>query len=155
MNEPFAERVVGFDRPTRFHTLLIDAQGAFLGIGPDGELGSFDNADDRVVWDGQPGSVRHAVTERSLPVADGSVTALGRRFALSHGPEKLPSEYLRLLEDEGWVCLTCILAPDVVDGMRRVACTDEYADRPRDTTRGRSARTSRWHARLPNPSRCG
>lgn len=136
MQEHFAERVVGFDRPTRFHTLLIDAQGALLGIGPDGELGSFEVADDQVVWDSQHGSVTHVVTGRKLEVSNGSVAAMGRSFALSHGPEKLPSEYLRSLEDDGWVCLTCILAPEVVDGLRRVACTDEYADRPRDTTRG-------------------
>ncbi|MYD96079.1 MAG: hypothetical protein F4X98_01665 [Gammaproteobacteria bacterium] len=136
MGEQFAERVVGFDRPTQFHTLLIDAQGALLGIGLDGELGSFEVADDRVVWDSQRGSVTHVVTGRTLGVSNGSVTAMGRSFALSHGPEKLPSEYLQLLEDDGWVCLTCILAPEVVDGLRRVACTDEYTDRPRDTTRG-------------------
>lgn len=136
VTEQFAERVVRFERPARCYTLLTDAGGTFLGVGADGELGSFEVADDRVVWDGRDGNIRHVATGRSLPVSDGAVTAMGRPFTLSHGPEKLPSEYLRSLEDDGWVCLTSILAPEVVDGMRRVACTDEYADRSRDTARG-------------------
>ena len=134
--EQFAERVVKFDRPVRCHALLIDTHGAFLGVGADGELDAFDIADDRVIWDREDGDVRHVATGRRLPVAEGYVAALGERFALSHGPEELPSDYLETMEDNGWVCLTCILAPEVVDGLRRVACTDEYADRPRDTSRG-------------------
>ena len=132
MAEQFAERVVKFDRPAHFHTLLIGTDGNFLGIDAEGELGSFSEADDTVVWDREDGAVRHLATGRTLAVDDGSVAVIGARFAVSHGPEKLASEYLRFFEDNGWVCLTCILSPEVVDGLRKVACTDEYAGRERD-----------------------
>jgi len=135
MAEQFAERAVTYERPERFHTLLVGADGRFLGIGADGTLASFAAADDRVIWDRRDGGVRHATTGRSLPVVDGMVGMNGERFAVSHGPELLPSEYLRLFEENGWVCLTCVLSGEVVDGLRRVACTDQYADREPDRTR--------------------
>ena len=47
-------------------------------------------------------------------------------FAVCHGPEKLPSAYLAHMQQEGWVCLTSILAPEVVEGLERVAGTDRY-----------------------------
>ena len=59
--------------------------------------------------------------------------ANGSRFA--HGPELLPSEYLRFFEANGWVCLTCVLSDEIVDGLRKVACTDQYADREPDRSR--------------------
>ncbi len=127
MAEQFAERAVTYQRPERFHTLLIGNDGRFLGIGGDGKLASFAAADDQVIWDRCDGEVRHAATGRSLPAFDGMVSENGERFAVSHGPELLPSEYLRFFEDNGWVCLTCVLSHEIVDGLRRVACTDQYA----------------------------
>ena len=135
MVEQFAERVVGFERPEHFHTLLIDPDGKFLGIGDDGEPAGFAVADDKVIWDRCDGEVRHTATGRSLPIDGGTVEVEGGRFAVSHGPEKLPSEYLRIFEDNGWVCLTSILSDEVVDGLRRVACTDQHADLEPDRSR--------------------
>lgn len=135
MAEQFAERVVKFERPKHFHTLLLGPDGRFLGIGDDGELASFAAADDKVVWDRRNGEVHHVVTGRSLAIDDGSVLVNGEPYAVSHGPEKLPSAYLRIFEDTGWVCLTCVLSDAVVDGLRKVACTDEYADRKPDRSR--------------------
>ena len=135
MAEQFAERVVRYDRPEHFHTLLVGTDGRFLGIGDDGEPTSFAAADDQVIWDRRDGEVRHATTGRSLPVVDGMVGSNGERFAVSHGPELLPSEYLRFFEENGWVCLTCVLPDAIVDGLRRVACTDQYADLEPDRKR--------------------
>ena len=135
MAEQFAERAVTYERPERFHTLLRGGDGTFLGIGGDGKLASSAVADDQVVWDRYDGEVRHAATGRTLPVVDGTVGVNGERFAVSHGPELLPSEYLRFFEDNGWVCLTCVLSDQIVDGLRRVACTDQYADREPDRSR--------------------
>lgn len=135
MSEQFAERVVRFERPEHFYTLLIGADGRFLGMGDDGEPTSFAVADDKVIWDRCDGEVRHTTTGRSLALDDGVVEVNGERFAVSHGPEKLPSEYLHLFEENGWVCLTCVLSDEVVDGLRKVACTDQHADRKPDRSR--------------------
>lgn len=135
MAEQFAERVVRFERPEHFHTLLIGADGRFLGIGDDGEPASFAVADDMVIWNRRNGKVQHATTGRSLAIDGGAVAVDGERFAVSHGPEKLPSEYLREFEENGWVCLTCVLSDEVVDGLRKVACTDQHADREPDRSR--------------------
>ena len=132
MAEQFAERVVKFERPEHFHTLLVGLDGRFLGIGDDGELADFAAADDGVVWHRRTGEVHHAVTGRSLPVDGSRVEANGGAYEVSHGPEKLPSEYLRIFEENGWVCLTSVLSDEIVDGLRRVACTDRYADRKPD-----------------------
>lgn len=135
MAEQFAERVVKFERPGRFHRLLVGDDGRFLGIGDDDELASFSAADDKVVWDRRNGEVQHTTTGRSLTVENGAVEVDGQRFAVTHGPELLPSEYLRFFEDNGWVCLTCVLSDEIVDGLRKVACTDQYADREPDRSR--------------------
>ena len=55
-----------------------------------------------------------------------SVGSQQTTFAVCHGPEKLPSEYLVYMQREGWVCRTSILAPEVVEGLERVAGTDRY-----------------------------
>ena len=127
MAEQFAERVVKFERPDHFHALLVGPDGMFLGIDDTGETASFAAADDRVIWRRLTGRVHHALTGRTLPVADDQVEANGEIYTVSHGPERLPSEYLGEFEDNGWVCLTCVLSDEIVDGLRRVACTDQHA----------------------------
>ena len=62
--------------------------------------------------------------------ADGS-PGEGADFTVGHGPEKLPSAYLRELNEQGWVSLTCVLSPAVVDGLRQVGCVDVYEGRER------------------------
>jgi len=134
MPEEFQERVVKFERPMRFHSLVMGRDGRFLGVGDAGGLVTSTSVDDRSVWDRDDGQVRNVVTGRTLDVEGDSVNVAGERLDVVHGPEKLPSEYLRSFEADGWVCLTCILPPEVVDGLRMVACTDEHADRKRDTS---------------------
>lgn len=128
--EPFAERAVRFVPAEQRFSLLAGADGRFLGIDDNDALGCFSAADDKVVWRAVPGGFEHVATRRRLKAEgeDGSVQAQGGRFAPVHGPEKLPSEYLRLLRENGWTCLTGILAPELVNELQRVARTDGYAD---------------------------
>lgn len=135
--ELFAERAVRVAPAEQHYALLVGGDGRFLGCdGGDesGALGVFSAADDTVVWQPVDGGFRHVASGRVLKrdAGDGSVCAHGKRFRPVHGPEKLPSEYLRLLRAQGWTCMTSILAPDVVDELQRVACTDGYAAREPD-----------------------
>ena len=130
VQEPFAERAIRFTPAERRFSLLAGADGRFLGVGEDGALGRFSAGDDKVIWRAAPGGFEHVATGRRINAdgEDGSAQAEGGRFAPVHGPEKLPSEYLRLLRENGWTCLTSILAPQLVDELQRVARTDRYAD---------------------------
>ena len=127
------ERTVTIEPAAHRHSLLVDADGVLLAIGVDGALTPATIADDAVVWDAVDHGYRNAASGRTVPTeADGTVTAIGRTFRRSHGPEELPSASLRKMREHGWVCLAGILAPEVVDGLQRVACTDAYADRKPD-----------------------
>ena len=150
--EPFAETVTRFDPSAKHHVLIRSPNGRFLGADDD-RLGLYDHADDKVVWDEVDGGFRHVVTGADVTAepgesgtcrlrfgdavvgADGSATEDGAWFTPGHGPEKLPSEYLRAFRDNGWVCLTAILAPDIVDELHRASCTGPYADREYDRSR--------------------
>ncbi|MDE0225460.1 MAG: phytanoyl-CoA dioxygenase family protein [Gammaproteobacteria bacterium] len=137
--QEFRERPVTFERPNHHFAFLVAHDGTMLGLDDDGALALYDEADDRVIWDRTPGGVRHVATGKAfaaeiardtcaLPVnSDEAVVTISR------GPEKLPSEYLEHLKREGWVCLTCILSPDIVDGLQRVAGSDRHEGVP--TTR--------------------
>ena len=128
----FQERVVRHERPERHFVYLIAPDGSMLGMDGDGELARYEDGDDRVIWDRTPGGVTHVVTGRSITAEvsmDGHTLDMGpERGALriGHGPERLPSDYLEDLKRQGWVCLTCLLPAEVVDGLQRVACTDRY-----------------------------
>ncbi len=135
----FQERVVRHERPTHHHLFLIAPDGSMLGIDDDGGLTLSEAGDDRVIWDRTPSGVRHAATgtevtgtvdaeDASLRVGSEDVA-----FRIKHGPDKLPSVYLEHLKREGWVCLTCLLTPEIVDGLQRVACTDAYEHLAPDT----------------------
>ena len=50
------------------------------------------------------------------------------RFEPMLGPERRPSDTLAELPDNGWVCLTSVLALDVVDGLEQGGCVGR-ADR--------------------------
>ena len=137
--EDFQERPVTFEGPKHHFVFLIAPDGAMLGLDDSGELALYDEADDHVIWDRVSGGVKHVATGKdvsadidddtcTLPVGSDEVT-----FATCHGPEKLPSEYLEHLKREGWVCLTCILPPEVVDGLQQVAATDHYEHLERRT----------------------
>ena len=125
----FQERVVRLARPKRHFVFLAAPDGAMLGVDDDGALGLYDDGDDRVIWDRWADDLRHVATGKSI-AADTPAVAVGAEqvpITISHGPEKMPSEYLAHLRREGWVCLTSALPPDIVDGLQRVAGTDRYA----------------------------
>ena len=150
--EPFAETVTRFDPPARHHVLIRAPAGDFLGTADGAGLAAYDHVDDKAIWDETDGGYRHVVSgltleaqasgdgcklrRRSVLVgADGSPCNDGAVFNPGHGPEKLPSESLRDFRDNGWVCLTSILAPEIVDELHRVSCTGPYAGGEYDRSR--------------------
>ncbi len=134
--QEFQERRVTFERPEHHHVFLVAPDGDMLGLDDSGELALFDEADDRVIWDRAAGGVRHVATGRAVPADTDAGTCtlpLGsdeRAFTITRGPERLPSEYLEHLKREGWVCLTCVLSQDIVDGLQRVAGSDRHEGAP-------------------------
>ena len=133
--ERFAERVVRVEASGQRYSLLAAADGRLLGVDADGRLQACAAADDGTIWKALPSGYRHVVRDRVLSAAaDGRVPFDGHWFAPSRGPEQLPSQYLRTLQREGWVCLTSILPSALVDELQRVACTDGYAAREPDRT---------------------
>ena len=131
-HEEFQERVVRHERPTHHYLFLIAPDGTMLALDDEGTLTLSDEGDDRVIWDRTPGGVRHVATGTEVAGdvdADGCTVRMGSEdvaLKMAHGPEKVPSAYLEHLKREGWVCLTCLLTPEIVDGLQRVACTDDY-----------------------------
>lgn len=128
----FQERVVKHEQPKHRFVFLVAADGSMLGVADDGSLALYDDADDRVIWDRVPGGVAH-VTTATEPTAEINAARCTLHmdsndvtFRIGPGPERLPSAYLEHLQREGWVCLTCLLTPEIVAGLQRVACTDAY-----------------------------
>ena len=120
--EQFAERVIRIEPSQRHFTLLATVSGDYLGLGDDRMPTTMTCVDDRAIWEAGAGDAyRHVMTGELLEAPEGATP--------SHGPERLPSEYLAHLREHGWVCLTSVLAPETVDGLQQVACTDAYAER--------------------------
>ena len=147
-DELFQERSVKVEPTGKHYSLLLAADGGLLRIDDAGMATVSDAADDQAMW--QPlsgGTYRHVISGRELAATpsaggDGSNFRLDGcardhpqgPFSVAHGPEKPPSEYLRFFKANGWVCLTCVVAPELVDELQKVACTDGYADREIDRT---------------------
>ena len=143
----FNPRVVSFAEPVRHYRYLTAPNGDWLATVDGRTLHTQGHVDDAAIWSSSGDGFRHAVTgmpllatganRRStlrLRAVDGDVGADGALgeaadFTVGHGPEKLPSDYLRTLRDKGWVSLTCVLPPSVVDGLQQVGCVDGYAGR--------------------------
>jgi hypothetical protein len=130
--QEFQERPVTFERPKHHFVFLVAPDGAMLGLGDDGNLALFQDADDRVIWDRVSDRLKHTATGKdvsteinedscTLPVGSDEVT-----FTVAHGPDKLPSEYLADFKREGWVCLPCILSAEIVDGLQQVGGSDRF-----------------------------
>ena len=125
-------QIVTLERPKHHHALLAADDGRMLGLTDDGDLALFDEAGDRAIWDRTSKGVRHVATGEDVATqTDGGVCTLRVGsgevdLEIRHGPEKLPSAYLRHLRREGWVCLNSILAPEIVEGLERVACTGRH-----------------------------
>ena len=156
-NELFQERVVRVERPSSHFTLLRAPNGEFLGVSDDG-LGVFDYVDDKAIWESveDGAAYRHVVTDLILEAeaagstegcyfshkgvqlaADGTVAAdEGAVFSPAHGPADLPSEYLKTLQENGWVCLPSIIAPDIVEELERISCTGRWDHETYDRSSG-------------------
>ena len=143
----FNPNVVAIERPVRHFAYLQPPNGDWL-ASTDGEtLRVQGHVDDAAVWDSDATGFTHVATGLRLAstgtavagqcrlrlggreVGDDGALGDGAEFSVGHGPEKLPSEYLRTLKEAGWVSLTCILPPSVVDGLQQVGCVDDYAHR--------------------------
>lgn len=146
--EIFNERPVVVNRPNHHYVLLECGDGRFASYdGAKLELSSI--GDDNIVWDLQgDDQFVHVKTglhvERESTQSDSGFSIGVRPSTLNvenkistvslitvHGPAELPSEYLRRLRSDGWVCLACVLSPETLRGLEWVACTDRYADRER------------------------
>ena len=130
--QEFQERVVTLERPMHHFVFLLAPDGTMLGLDDNDTPALFDEADDRVIWDRIAAGVKHVATGKELTLdfsGDASTMSVGSKhvtLCVSHGPARLPSEYLEHMKREGWVCLTCILTPEIVDGLQYVAGSDRY-----------------------------
>ena len=156
-NELFQERVVRVERPAKHFTLLRAPSGEFLGASDDG-LGVFDYVDDKAMWDAVEGGTayRHVVADLVLEAeavdsaegcylshkgvrlaSDGTTRENeGAIFSAGHGPAHLPSEYLKSLKENGWVCLPAILSPDTVEALERISGTGQWDSETYDRSTG-------------------
>ncbi len=156
-NELFQERVVRVERPSKHFTLLRSPNGEFLGASDDG-LAVFDFVDDKAIWESveDGAAYRHVVTDLILQAeavdstegyylrhegvqiaSDGGIVSdEGAIFSPGHGPAHLPSEYLKSLQENGWVCLPSIIAPDVVEELERISCTGQWDNETYDRSTG-------------------
>lgn len=143
-------RTITIAEPVRHFTYLTDGNGDWLSTADGKTLEMQGHVDDAAIWDISDDGFEHVATGLRLQskttvldsatglrlggssvAEDGSLGsgASAGTFHIGRGPERLPSNYLAQLEKEGWVSLTCILPPSVVDGLQRVGCVDAYADR--------------------------
>ena len=144
--EIFQERVVKVPIPEHHYRLLVSPNGNYLGVDDEGFTTTYPVGNDRVMWDEtESGSLRSVVGDIELvrESADANVSRLtldghtlddvggpsstGVLYNVEHGPEKLPSEYLDFFRKNGWVCLTSILPPRLLEELEKVACTDRFA----------------------------
>lgn len=146
-SEEFCPRIVSIPRPTKHFRYLNTPSGDWLGTSDGESLQVFGHVDDAVIWDVTDSGFKHVVTGLeltatttvlnatcSLSLGDESVSVDEqevniREFTIEHGPELLPSSYLKTLNEQGWVSISCILPDSVVDGLQRVGCVDAYEDR--------------------------
>ncbi len=132
--ELFAERVVKFTSNGSPFTLLVDSAGRYLRVTEAG-LAVGRDADDAAMWRADAGGFVHASGSMRVAAAgaDGiRVEGVDGTLRPVHGPEELPSIYLAHMREHGWVCLTNVLDPALVEALEQVACTDRYADQRYD-----------------------
>lgn len=145
------EKVVHIARPEKHFTFLRAPGGQFLGF--DGDAPCIRaQADDSTIWDTVEGGFRHVVTNTQLDAQvegsayhlthqgqtlgpNGQASDEAANFQAGHGPANLPSSYLKALKKNGWVCIPCVLSPDIVEALEQVTCTDRYEDKAFDRTR--------------------
>ncbi len=143
----FEPTIVSFSKPAKHYRYLNDQKGDWLATTDGESLFLQGHVDDAAIWDESNGGFKHALTGMQLSSTSTIVESPCKlsteegflneeasvgdpsEFSVGHGPELLPSEYLKTLRKQGWVSLTCVLSPSVVDGLQRVGCVDSYAER--------------------------
>ena len=148
--DTFTERTVCVPQPTSHYAMVIGGDGRFLGSVDDGETHVTETISDDLMWHVQGDRLEHAQSTVVLELStaqegrfqlsvdgvpldtEGQSGPNGAPYSILHGPERLPSEYLQHLTENGWVCLAAILSPDIVDSLQRIACTDGYSDQSPD-----------------------
>ena len=144
--DTFAERAVRFAGADAHHTMVVAPDGRFVGADDRGSLSVTDAISDDLMWLRDEGRLRHVRTSLVLDVEEdeagcrlthdgAAVETDDGPFALVHGPERLPSEYLDHLREHGWVVLVSIVAPEIVQALQRIAGTDGYTVRSQDRKR--------------------
>ena len=147
--DEYNPRVVTVSKPKRHYRYLHAPNGDWLGTADGAALHVQGHVDDAAIWEANGAGFKHVATGLRLEADESAVDAATRLrvdgvsldadgapgegvdFTVGHGPERLPSVYLRELEDQGWVSLTCVLSPAVVDGLQQVGCVDAYEGRER------------------------
>jgi len=145
----FQERPIRVERPTSFYQYLIAPDGCYLGVGDQNSLATFDYVDDKSVWEvvGRD-SYRHPTTGLELAsttstlgvqlrLEGNTISASGAAgkaatYSVERGPADLPSNYLKHIQENGWVCLPCIFDDEMVDGLQQASCTGKYENGPLD-----------------------
>lgn len=143
----FSPTIVSFSKPKKHYSYLNDANGDWLATIDGESLFLQGHVDDAAIWDEFEDGFKHVQTGMRLTATNTTMESTCRLstaegylnnqgavgdpgdFFVAHGPELLPSEYLEMLQDQGWVSLTCVLSPSVVEGLQRVGCVDSYSER--------------------------
>ena len=145
MSRPVYDSTVVLVEATGEHfSYLNNANGDWLCVDDSGVLTTQGYVNDAAIWRVDGAGFSHAVADVSigatsteiehttqLTLVGDAVSSDGRigeaaDFMVNHGPERLPSEYLAELREKGWVSLTSILSPSVVDDLQRIGCVDDY-----------------------------
>ena len=140
----FNPNIVAVARPNRHYSYLHAPNGDWLATIDGESLFVQGHVDDAVIWNASGEGFEHVATGLRLDATsttsenpcrltlagaavdeDGTLGAEGV-FTVGHGPAELPSEYLSILAEKGWVALACVLSPTVVDGLQQVGCVDAY-----------------------------
>ena len=146
--DTFTERAVRFAPPEAHYALVVAQDGRFLAADEHGALSVTEAVSDGLMWRREGSRLQHARSSATLDIEGGDaacrLTCNGAAiepeggagpFAIAHGPERLPSEYLEHLRRHGWVCLAAIMAPEIVDALQRIAGTDGYTGYRQDRKR--------------------
>lgn len=146
-SDEFCPHIVSIPKPKHHYRYLNAPNGDWLGIEDGQSLCVKGHVDDAAIWDVTEDGFVHVSTGLTVQTSSTALNAISRvsmaeqtinesgepgeaaDFTINHGPEFLPSHYLRELNEQGWVSLTCILPDEVVDGLQRVGCVDGYEDR--------------------------
>lgn len=141
--DQFTETKHRFESPKARFTLVLAEDGNLLGADEHGILTIDERISDACTWQQEGMLLKHVFSDLELYITEAgagvhltcgpeTVTARGTtegtpgQFSLRQGPGQLPSDYLRHLQQKGWVCLPSILPPEIVNGLQLIACSDDF-----------------------------